>query len=343
MDAPVAFLLEPSGRDFASTAMSGVQVQPVTIQPRGERSGRRQGVHRQGGVLRRRRPQPPRAGGAAGRGDVAPGRAVFEPVLRDGDVCGVLIVIWQRPLDVLPGGGRAACCGWSPRRPRSRSSTRACGRAWPALALTDSLTGLVTRRVFEEELPRELARARRADSPLSVAVARSRPHERVQHAARRGRGRPPDQGDRRRAGAPSCARSTCWRGFDGVEFALILPGCGLGEAVEVLDRVRARDAARADGFGRRGALGRRGAGRAADAARRRTRWPRRSRPAATSRFPRSRLSCASRGSRRFTEVCSGVVYPSAPEKSTAESLSPQGGRNGGPIRPWSGRWGESPP
>ena len=39
MDAPVAFLLEPSGRDFASTAMAGVQVQPVTIQPRGDGAG----------------------------------------------------------------------------------------------------------------------------------------------------------------------------------------------------------------------------------------------------------------------------------------------------------------
>src|SRR4051794_13916931 len=36
MDAPVAFLLEPSGREFASTAMTGVSVQPVTIQPRGD-------------------------------------------------------------------------------------------------------------------------------------------------------------------------------------------------------------------------------------------------------------------------------------------------------------------
>ena len=36
------------------------------------RSGLRQGVHGQGGVLRRRRAQPPRAGGAAGRGDLAP-------------------------------------------------------------------------------------------------------------------------------------------------------------------------------------------------------------------------------------------------------------------------------
>src|SRR5918994_220209 len=34
--APVAFLLEPSGRDFVSTAMAGVQIAPVTIQPRGE-------------------------------------------------------------------------------------------------------------------------------------------------------------------------------------------------------------------------------------------------------------------------------------------------------------------
>src|SRR3954447_275476 len=40
MDAPVAFLLEPSGREFASMAMTGVAVQPVTIQPRGESGGK---------------------------------------------------------------------------------------------------------------------------------------------------------------------------------------------------------------------------------------------------------------------------------------------------------------
>ena len=34
--APVAFLLEPSGRDFLSTAMAGVELPPVTIQPRGD-------------------------------------------------------------------------------------------------------------------------------------------------------------------------------------------------------------------------------------------------------------------------------------------------------------------
>ena len=34
--APVAFLLEPSGREFVSTAMVGVDIAPVTIQPRPE-------------------------------------------------------------------------------------------------------------------------------------------------------------------------------------------------------------------------------------------------------------------------------------------------------------------
>src|SRR6185295_8439016 len=34
--APVAFLLEPSGRDFVSTAMAGIELSPVTIQPRAD-------------------------------------------------------------------------------------------------------------------------------------------------------------------------------------------------------------------------------------------------------------------------------------------------------------------
>src|SRR5215207_7319238 len=37
--APVAFLLEPSGRDFTSTAMAGAEIAPVTIQPRGDQTG----------------------------------------------------------------------------------------------------------------------------------------------------------------------------------------------------------------------------------------------------------------------------------------------------------------
>ena len=81
-----------------------------------------------------------------------------------------------------------------------------------ALALTDSLTGLVTRRVFEEELPRELARARRADTPVSVAIVD------LDHMSAFNMLRGEGEGDRlikemRRALAWRAARGRrCWRG-----------------------------------------------------------------------------------------------------------------------------------
>src|SRR3954449_886617 len=101
MDAPVAFLLEPSGRDFASTAMAGVQVQPVTIQPRGDAAGNgRAFTAKEAYFVADARNHPalatPLVEAPSARS------AVFEPILRDGEVCGVLIVIWQRPLDALP-------------------------------------------------------------------------------------------------------------------------------------------------------------------------------------------------------------------------------------------------
>ena len=65
--APIAFLLEPSGREFCSTAMAGVELAPVTIQPRAETQRPR--VHGARELLRGRRPQPPGARRAAGRRD----------------------------------------------------------------------------------------------------------------------------------------------------------------------------------------------------------------------------------------------------------------------------------
>ncbi len=101
MDAPVAFLLEPKGRDFASTAMSGVQVQPVTIQPRGDGStGGKAFTAKEAYFVADARSHPALAAPLV---EATSARsAVFEPVLRDGEVAGVLIVIWQKPMDVLP-------------------------------------------------------------------------------------------------------------------------------------------------------------------------------------------------------------------------------------------------
>lgn len=234
MDAPVAFLLEPQGRDFASTAMAGVQVQPVTIQPRGDGSAGRAFTAKEAYFVADARNHPALAAPLV---EATSARsAVFEPVLRDGEVAGVLIVIWQKPLDVLPeaASGVLRLVAAQAAIAIEHAGLRA---RLTALALTDGLTGLVTRRVFEEELPRELARARRAGASVSIGVVD------VDHMSAFNMLRGEREGDRLVKETGSL-----WRGelrevdtlarLDGVEFALILPGCGLSEAIEVLDRVR---------------------------------------------------------------------------------------------------------
>jgi diguanylate cyclase (GGDEF)-like protein len=235
--APVAFLLEPAGRDFVSTAMAGVEIAPVTIQPRGDSpSGPgRAFTSKETYFVADANSHPALAAPLV---EATGARsAVFEPVLRDGQVAGVLIVIWQQPLEALqdaPAGvlrllAAQAAVAIEHAALRSRMG---------ALALTDQLTGLVTRRVWEEELPRELARARRGDSPLAVAIID------LDHMSAFNMLRGEREGDR-------LIKETAsrWRNelrevdmlarLDGTEFGVLLPGCGLGEAVEVLDRVRA--------------------------------------------------------------------------------------------------------
>src|SRR6185295_19485543 len=149
MDAPVAFLLEPKGRDFASTAMSGVQVQPVTIQPRGDGAGGGKAfTAKEAYFVSDARNHPalaaPLVEATSARSDV------FEPILRDGEVAGVLIVVWQKPHDALPEapGGVLRLVAAQAAVAIEHAGLRA---RVAALALTDVLTGLVTRRVFEDE------------------------------------------------------------------------------------------------------------------------------------------------------------------------------------------------
>ena len=107
-----------------------------------------------------------------------------------------------------------------------------------ALALSDPLTGLPTRRTWDDELPRELARARRSESPVSIAVVD------LDHLSAFNMLRGEQEGDRLVKES-----SSMWRAqlrevdllarLEGAEFGVILPDCGLGEACDVLERVRA--------------------------------------------------------------------------------------------------------
>ena len=232
--APVSFLLEPSGREFVSTAMSGVDIAPVTIQPRPETTGRAF-TARESYFVADARAHPALAQPLV---DATGARsALFEPVLRDGQVAGVVIVIWQIPIESVPEGtagmlrllAAQAAVAIEYAGLRARMDT---------LALTDELTGVATRRVLDEELPRELARARRQEYPVSLAVLD------LDHLGAFNMLRGEREGDRLIKETASLWRNELrevdvMARFEGGTFAVILPNCGLGEAIEVMDRVRA--------------------------------------------------------------------------------------------------------
>jgi diguanylate cyclase len=106
------------------------------------------------------------------------------------------------------------------------------------LARTDPLTGVPNRRVWDEELPRELERARRMSTPLCVAMLDldnfKAYNDRHGHQA----------GDLVLKEAASLwraqVRSTdLLARYGGEEFALLLPACAVDDAVRIIERLRA--------------------------------------------------------------------------------------------------------
>jgi diguanylate cyclase (GGDEF)-like protein/PAS domain S-box-containing protein len=107
-----------------------------------------------------------------------------------------------------------------------------------AMARTDPLTSLPNRRVWQEQLPRELARAERDQEPVCVAVVD------LDHFKRFNDTYGHQEGDRLLSEAAAAWRSEL-REVDlltrlgGEEFAVVLPRCRVEEAREVIDRLRA--------------------------------------------------------------------------------------------------------
>jgi diguanylate cyclase (GGDEF)-like protein/PAS domain S-box-containing protein len=105
------------------------------------------------------------------------------------------------------------------------------------LALQDSLTGLPNRRALEEQLPREMARARRFRVPLCVAILD------IDHFKLYNDTHGHLAGDEVLREAAAAWDGTL-RGedtivrFGGEEFLILLPETGLEQAVEIVQRVR---------------------------------------------------------------------------------------------------------
>jgi diguanylate cyclase (GGDEF)-like protein len=106
-----------------------------------------------------------------------------------------------------------------------------------SMARTDDLTGLPNRRAWEEEIPRELARAKRQQVPFCIAMID------LDHFKDYNDERGHQAGDRLLKQA-AAAWEMELRGTDflarygGEEFALALPGCSPDEALEIAQRLR---------------------------------------------------------------------------------------------------------
>ena len=160
-----------------------------------------------------------------------------QPIMREGAAIGVLAVAWDERLSRVPGRVAAAIGLLAAEAAVAIGHADLLARL-EAAAQTDHLTGLANRRSLFEQLPRELARAARDRRPLCLAMldldnfkrfndshghqAGDR-HLREVAMAWRDRLRPEDL----------IAR------YGGEEFTLILPGCPLEDAIQVVERMRA--------------------------------------------------------------------------------------------------------
>jgi diguanylate cyclase (GGDEF)-like protein len=105
------------------------------------------------------------------------------------------------------------------------------------LARTDALTGLPNRRMWDEELTREFARAGRSGRPLSIAMIDLDHFKAVNdtHGHEAGDTLLRDAGAAWRA---ALRQTDVVTRFGGDEFAVLMPDCALAQATAVLQRAR---------------------------------------------------------------------------------------------------------
>jgi len=161
---------------------------------------------------------------------------LFQPVLRDGSPVAVLAIVWEQRLETLTGELAqivellAAEAAIAIERAEFLSRLERVAR-------TDNLTGLPNHRAWEEEFPREVARAGREGNPLCVAVLD------LDHFK--------DYNDRHGHQAGDLLLkeiAASWQErlratdmlarYGGEEFALALPGCLAAEAEALLEHLR---------------------------------------------------------------------------------------------------------
>lgn len=164
------------------------------------------------------------------------GSALFQPILREGVPIGVLTVYWGEPLAGLDDELAQIIALLAAEASFAIERAELLERLERA-ARTDDLSGLPNRRAWDEELTREIARARRSKAALCVAMLDldhfKEYNDRLGHQA----------GDRllKEAAARWGERlrdTDLLARYGGDEFAIALPDCSLEEATALLERLR---------------------------------------------------------------------------------------------------------
>jgi diguanylate cyclase (GGDEF)-like protein len=160
----------------------------------------------------------------------------FEPVVREDESAGVLALGWHERVFQLPHVTAAGL------RMLATEAALAIDRAdllaqLEVSARTDDLTGLPNRRAWEEQLPRELARAERESAPVCVAMLD------LDRFKDFNDDRGHQAGDRlleqsAAAWATQLRSTDMLARYGGEEFALVLPGCTLADGQLLVERLR---------------------------------------------------------------------------------------------------------
>jgi diguanylate cyclase (GGDEF)-like protein len=233
-NASIAILYEPSNAEGAlhSTAMAGIEAPPIEIGS-DERSGVREAFRTRRSLFFTVGCESEifnmRVWEASGR----PECILFEPLLRDGNSVGVLVVGW--PHVVKPGGSRASVVGLLAHEVATVIERADRLARMTDMASTDTLTGLPNRRVWD----RGVAQALADDQPVAVAILDFDHFKEYNDS----RGHP--AGDRLLKETAAAWReelrsSDILARIGGEEFALLLPNCNATYAETVVERLRAR-------------------------------------------------------------------------------------------------------
>ena len=166
----LAILFEPDahGRELVSTLIAGGHNAPIHLPFAGQRSG---------AVVAFSSAQPFFVADAVGHPAVSQryveelgvSSALWQPVLRNGVPVGVLTVAWEQRVEEL-SERLSALMGLLAAEAAVAIERADLLTRLEAVARTDDLTGLSNRRAWDEQLPRELARAKRDDRPVCVAM-----------------------------------------------------------------------------------------------------------------------------------------------------------------------------